>query len=127
MTENSDFLTVPFSDEPALVIYRSMCVLKTTCEVDSPYELYSGKLKERKLVSFVDAECAHDSTSNEKGIITTFVCHKCKKEFKAKRARGMFIYLNGSPLIQRAYCGHCLPEKKVCELQRQFEDIIENL
>ena len=124
MAENSDFINVPFSDEPALIEHRSMWVLKTICEVDSPYELWSARPKEQKLVSFVDAECALDSTSNEKGIISNFVCDKCKKEFKAKRARGLLIYLNGSIFIQRAYCGRCLPEQKVYELERQFEDII---
>ncbi|MBR2597866.1 MAG: hypothetical protein IKE09_04890 [Clostridiales bacterium] len=113
-----------FSDEPALVEHRAMWVLKTICEVDSPFDLWSARPKKQTLVSFVDAECAQDNTVNEKGVITTFVCHKCKKEFKAKKARGMFIYLNGSAFIQRAYCGRCLPERKVYELKRQIEDII---
>ena len=115
-----DYIKAPFFDDSLITTTRSLWVLKETRKGNP----FLGKPVSRQLVSLCDAEFARTSESNKKGIITYF---ECKKRFRAKTARGLMIYLNSSSFIQRAYCGRCLSDKKVLELERQFEDVINKV
>ena len=118
-----DYIEAPVFDDSLITTTRSLWVLKETRKGDP----FLSKPVSRQLVSLCDAEFARTSESNKKGIITYFECQKCKRRFRAKTARGLMIYLNSSYFIQRAYCGRCLSDEKVLELERQLEDVINKV
>lgn len=98
-------------------------------------DIFSNKPQKLRVVSYVDAESSTSGkTTEDNGIVTNFVCDRCKRTFKADKAKAIKIYLNEAHInevellygyrYQRAYCGRCF--KKTRKLtQKIYEAICE--
>lgn len=125
----NDFIEIPLFDENTESIMRRDFIVKSYIKGDP----FMNRPYKTNVVSYVDAESTQSGqTEKENGIIDSFVCDRCKKQFKANKARAIKICLNEmmfdkecslSPYrYERAFCGKCY--KKAMKLTRSIYDAI---
>lgn len=128
MSEN-DFLMLPVFDDSFQCCLKNDFIVKRYIKGDP----FMSKPFSIKMVSYVDAESGHSGThDNDDGIVVSFVCDRCKKTFKADKAKAIKFYMNeaatsdSSAILQytyeRAFCGRCF--KKTRELTRKIYEAI---
>ena len=102
---------------------RQPCVLKTYYEGG-----ITGRPTRHVMVTDADAEYSSSGTiENDDGIITSFVCDRCKKSFKAEKAckisvEGRFEVIN----FRRAFCGRCYRSKEIRKLCDDLNQALAN-
>lgn len=125
----SDFLMLPFFDDSLQSCIKRDFIIKQYIKGDP----FMNKPFSTKIVSYVDAESSHSGTyDDDDGKVVSFVCDRCKKRFKADKARSIKLYMNEAVIndshallgytYERAYCGRCF--KKTRELTRKIFEAI---
>lgn len=126
--KDNDYIYLPVFDETFESTMRYECILKNYIKGNP----FMSKPYKSNLVSYVDAESSHSGVKcNDNGIAESFTCDRCKKEFKADKAKAVRILLNeastGTGTIigfnyERAFCGRCY--KKTQSLTKKIYDAI---
>ena len=139
MAEKNDFkefIETPNIFENCDSIIRRDFIVKTYIHGNP----FINRPHKTKIVSYVDAESSMSGVyENDEGIVTQFVCDRCKKTFKADKARAIKIYLSEACFgedgtifgyeYQRAFCGRCFKTtrqmtKKIFEAITEFDNKI---
>lgn len=126
----SELIEVPmlFDDVESVLQYDA--IFKASFKGDP----FLNRPYKTNLVTYCDAEsCRSGVHENDKGIITHFVCDRCKKTFKADKAKAIKIRLNEAPIddgclvayqYERAFCGKCFKKTQTLR-EKIFKAICE--